>query len=421
MSLSRRALLAAIPAVTLAGCGADRPLRVAVVWSGDELRRFLDVVKEYPNGPVKVYSAGDNIGALLRGPATEVIPDVAVIPRLGLLFDPVIRRRITPLEPRQDGEPRSPKFWRQLVMSEDGRELGAWFKIAHKSLVWHREGEVARPDNLGQWEFEKGALSIGAADGWVLSDWFENVLLASAPEVYAGLFPPGQAAVTPDRPAGDPWWWGSPQIEHALTVLGSFWKSAFEPEQARRALTMQFQDSILDVFAYGTAKMVAAPDFALPVIKRFKPGHVVPQHFPFPRQAGGQLPLVVGGDVAVALRTGPEDVGAEDFVDWLTRPPEAGKSDALTDWIKDGDFLRPYATPTEPLLADPAARLDAAVNAHYDLSDRLIGALEGGDGRGLWRILTELFSDVTVTGVDPATAAGTAKDKLVRGSKEGAL
>ncbi|SDI53882.1 hypothetical protein [Nonomuraea jiangxiensis] len=408
MPLSRRGLLAAIPAVALAGCGAKPPLRVAVVWSGDELGRFLDVVKEYDQ-PVRVYSAGDNIGALLRGPATEVVPDVAVIPRLGLLFDPVIRRRVRPLNPLEDGEERQPKFWRELVTSERGQELGVWFKVAHKSLVWHRVGEAVRPADLDTWRPVPGDLSIGAADGWVLSDWFENVLLASAPEVYAGLFPPGQDA-------GNPTWWDTPQIEQALKLLAEIWKGAFPREAARRALTKQFHDSILDVFAYGTARMVAAPDFALPVIERFKAGGVAPQHFPFPGQAGRQPPLVVGGDVAVALHD-----DARPFVDWLTRQRAAGEHDAVTRWVAEGGFLTPFTLPTHPLLVGPAQELHSAVNARYDLSDRLIGTLEGGDGRGLWRVLTELFSEVTVAGADPGAAAEAAREKLAQGSREGAL
>ncbi|MFG1709135.1 hypothetical protein ACFLIM_38685 [Nonomuraea sp. M3C6] len=400
MSLSRRGLLAAIPAVALAGCATERPLRVAVVWSGDELRHFLDVVKDYAGRPVSVYSAGDNIGALLRGPAEDVIPDAAVIPRLGLLFDPVIQPRLRPWAHEQ------PEFWRRLVTPEGGQgQLGAWFKIAHKSLVWHRAGEL--PQDLDHWQPGPGSLSIGAADGWVLSDWFENVLLAYAPEVYRGLFPPEKT--------GNPAWWGVSRLREALERLGTIWQGAFPREQARRALTMQFHDSILDVFVYRTARLVAAPDFALPVIERYA-GKGAAQHFPFPSYAGNPPPLVVGGDVAVAMNE-----GALDFVKWLTGPGDAGRSGALREWVGQGGFLTPFPLPVPGLLRGTADELRAAVNGHYDLSDRLLGSLEGGDGRGLWRILTELFSDVTVAAVDPGTAAAKAQEKLVTGSAEGAL
>ncbi|HEX4814080.1 MAG TPA: hypothetical protein VFV66_15160 [Nonomuraea sp.] len=411
MALSRRGFLGVLPAVALpaalSGCGGERPLRVAVVWSGDELRRFLGVVKEYGR-PVSVYSAGDNIAALLRGPAEEVIPDVAVIPRLGLLFDPVVQRRIRPWT----GGHRQPQLWRRLVTPYGSREeLGAWFKIAHKSLVWHRAGELAAPPaDLDAWRPARGTLAIGAADGWVLSDWFENVLLAFAPEVYDGLFP----ATEPGNPA----WWGVARTEEALELLAEIWSGAFDPAQGRRALTMQFHDSILDVFVYRTADLVAAPDFALPVIDRYA-GRDVAAHFRFPRWRDHAPPLVVGGDVAVAMRGGRAD--ATDFVSWLTRPRGPGERDALTRWIGDGGFLTPFTLPSKPLLRGPAAELNSAADGRYDLSDRLIGSLEGGDGRGLWRVLTELFADVVVDRAAPRKAAFDAREKLVTRSREGAL
>ncbi|MGN9841540.1 hypothetical protein ACTMTI_25775 [Nonomuraea sp. H19] len=406
MSLSRRALLAAIPALALAGCGADR-LRVAVVWSGEELRRFNDVVGQYPGRRVSVYSAGDNIAALLRGPAKEVLPDVAVIPRLGLLFDPEVQRRIKPWT----GDHVQPEFWRALVTPYGGgAQLGAWFKIAHKSLVWQRAGESGPPADLATWRPARGRLAIGAADGWVLSDWFENVLLAYAPGAYDALFPVA-GRVDPDA-------WGAAPVKEALALLATIWREAFTPDQGRRALTMQFHDSILDVFAHRTADLVAAPDFALPVIDRYAAKGITAQHFRFPAYGRNAPPLVVGGDVAVAMKDGADAI---EFVNWLTRRRTAGARDALTDWIDDGGFLTPFTLPTNPMLRGPAQELLAPRNAHYDLSDGLIGALEGGDGRGLWRVLTELFSDVVVGLVDPATAAGHARDKLVVGSKEGAL
>lgn len=407
MSLSRRALLAAVPAVAVAGCAGQSPLRVAVVWSGEELRRFLRVVDAYVaryQRPVSVYSAGDNISALLRGPAQDVIPDVAVIPRLGLLFDPVVRPRVQPMT----GGDAQPEFWRRLVTPYGSREeLGAWFKIAHKSLVWHRTGEQEPPPDLATWRPPRGGLAIGAADGWVLSDWFENVLLAYAPEVYGGLFPPAEQ--------GNPAWWGVAKVTEALTLLATIWREAFTRDQGRRALTMQFHDSVLDVFTYRTAGLLAAPDFALPVIELYG-GRGVADHFRFPAHGDNPAPLVVGGDVAVAMKRGGQD--ALTFVNWLTMPRTLGERDALTDWVDKGGFLTLYSEPSHPLLRIPADDLNGAANRHYDLSDRLIGRLEGGDGRGLWRVLTELFTDVTAGTTAPATAAQAARDKIVAGAGE---
>ncbi|MEV4562170.1 hypothetical protein AB0K12_00210 [Nonomuraea sp. NPDC049419] len=408
MPISRRAFLLGAPALAATACAGQPPLRVAVVWSGAELQRFLRVVDAYAAGsrrPVSVYSAGDNISALLRGPAENVIPDVAVIPRLGLLFDPLVSPRI---QPRVGGHVQD-AFWRGLVTPyEGGPELGTWFKLANKSLVWHRKDERHAPPNLTSWMPRPGTVAIGAADGWVLSDWFENVLLAYAPEVYDGLF----AAAT----RGDPEWWARNEVAEALTVLALIWREAFTPDQGRRALTLQFHDSILDVFRYRGADVVAAPDFALPVIERYA-GKDVARHFSFPGHAGGPPPLVAGGDVAVAMRGGGQD--ALDFVEWLTRPRGSDEHDALTDWVDEGGFLTLDREPSHPLLREPALALRGREGRRYDLSDRLIGRLEGGDGRGLWRVLTELFGDVAAGTTAPAGAAQAAREKIVTSLAKG--
>lgn len=401
--LSRRRFLAAIPAAGLAaGCAGTRPLRVAVVWSGDELRRFLTVARDYPHRTVTVYSAGDNIAALLRGPSTEVAPDVAVIPRLGMLYEPGIRAGIRPLE----DPPPQPEFWRRLVSPVPGRVLGAWFKIAHKSLVWHRDGHgLPLPETLDAWTRPRGTLSIGAADGWMLSDWFENVLLARSPGTYPGL---GSRAEL----------WGSAEVAEALELLAAVWQAGMTAEQGRRALTLQFHDSILDVFTYRTADLVAAPDFAWPVIARYGAAGVTAAHFRFPAaSAAAGPPLVVGGDVALALNAGDPDAAA--FVTWLTGPDRPAPLEA---WAGEGGFLAPHIPPevSPPGLRGPASELVQARNARYDLSDRLTGPLAGGDGRGLWLILTDLFTAATVTRERPAAAAAEAAARLVATARKGA-
>ncbi|MBF8186809.1 hypothetical protein ITP53_13865 [Nonomuraea sp. K274] len=411
MSLSRRGFLAAIPAAVsagaLAGCAGEPPLRVAVVWSGDELRRFLGVVRGY-GPPVSVFSAGDDIGTLLRGPAEQAIPDVAVIPRLGLLRDGNIRTRVQPLPAAGS----TPEFWSGLVSPGGGRVLGSWFKIAHKSLVWYREGASFRPPaSLEAWRDAPGRLSVGAADGWVLCGWFENVLLARDPLAYDDLFTWGENS--PDL-------WKTDAVLEALTLLAEIWRGGLDSEQGRRALTQEFHDSILNVFHYGTADVVAAPDFAWPVIARYGDTDVA-RSFRFPALAGRELPLVAGGDVAVAMWVGGQR--AVNFVTWLTRPRGGDRTDPLEQWVGEGGFLTTFTSPdSSPVpLRERARELAQATNGRYALSDRMLGNLEGGDGRGLSRVLTELFSAVTVYREDPGSAARAARDKLVAAVGAGAL
>ncbi|WP_326822198.1 ABC transporter substrate-binding protein [Streptosporangium sp. NBC_01639] len=389
-------VLSGLAAAGLTGCGGAPPLRIAVVWSGWELSRFNRVLE---NQAVTVYSAGDNIAALLgKSVASAATPDVAIVPRPGLVSDPVVCARLHPL-PSGD-----PPFWQELLRcGEDGRTNGVWFKIAHKSLVWYRpEAVPAPPADWDAWVElcrERAAakngrppLSIAAADGWVLTDWFENVLLGIDPVTYGTLH----------RTAGD---WSHGSVREALTRLAELWRiENLVPGGGRQALVTQFHDSILDVFRYGRADMLAAPDFAWPVIDRYRSPGQGAWRFRFPGPAGRPAPrVVVGGDAVVALKSSGER--GRRFVEWLTGE-EAGER--LGAWAAAGGFLslnknvHGYPAP----IRDLAAELEESVE--FDLSDRLTGGLAGGDGQGLWRVLTDLFIAVAVNGQPSGDAAESA-------------
>ena len=68
------------------GCaGPDGRTQVAVVWSGHELALFRRVLRGYPR-EVEVISVGDDIDALIRArQRAGTSPDVAILPRPGLI------------------------------------------------------------------------------------------------------------------------------------------------------------------------------------------------------------------------------------------------------------------------------------------------------------------------------------------------
>ncbi|MEU6742535.1 hypothetical protein [Streptosporangium sandarakinum] len=418
MRMNRRRALAALSglaAAGLTGCSAERPLRVAVVWSGWELSRFR---RALAGEPVTVYSAGNDIAALLRKPvAPAATPDVAIVPQPGLIRDPEIRSRLQPLTSWD------PRFWRNLVTDPgDGRVKGVWFKVAHKSLVWYRPETVTSPP--AGWEAwlelcrsraasGRPPLSVPAADGWALTDWFENVLLGLAPDLYGRLH------------LLDPADWGDERVAQAFIRLAELWAvPGLVPGGGRRALVTQFHDAILDVFRYGRADMVAGPDFAWPVIDRYRSPGREARWFHFPCSAGERQPLLVGGDAVVALDSSGER--GERFVARLTG---GEMHERLAPWARAGGFLSlgaglrdDYPAPVRPLarelrelrgLAEPGELGGPGAQATgrsvaFDLSDQLGGALAGGDGQGLWRILTDLFAAVAIDGRDHEEAARTA-------------
>jgi alpha-glucoside transport system substrate-binding protein len=280
------------------------------------------------------------------------------------------------------------------------------FKTAHKSAVWYRpsvfkQAGVEPPKLWSDWLTLnrtlslKGIrpLSLGAGDGWVLTDFLENVLLGSSPSTYRAL-----ATATRPRPSQ------SPEFAAALHLLGSMWSAPGTlAGGVERSLTQQFPDAIVEVFGYRRAAMVLASDFAEPVVHSFAadPSDIGLFTFP-PLGAGTAAPVVVGGDVMVLPR--PATDNAKDLVRRLAAPA------AVDPWIATGGFLADgRTTGYSPELTRLAEQLvTPGTSLQFDLSDRL-GRL--GDINGLWRVLTDFLvrignrgSELVPDAVDDALA-----------------
>ncbi|MFC4016968.1 ABC transporter substrate-binding protein [Micromonospora sp. GCM10011542] len=393
--LSRRTLLraaAASAAAATAGCsGGERSVQVAVVWSSAELDRFREVVAGY-DAPVQVVSAGNDIDAFLRARhLAGTSPDVAILPRPGLVTEYARRGWLSPVRPSSGYA--VPSGLSDLLMT-GGRRYGVWVKAAHKSLVWHLPSALPEPprswDELVALTRRLGALArrgtgpaplaIGAADGWVLTDWFENVLADVAP-------PGGYAALA--GPDAD---WQGPAVRDALDRLAELWSvdGAF-PGGGRRALLTQYEESVIQVVHARRAVMVFEGDFTDDVVGRFRRGPEVPATFPFPGERPGDGPLVVGGDAAVVF-AGAQ--GGVRLVEWLT------EAASFQPWLRAGGYLSPNTaialdSYTDPVRRRLAEEMRAPGTLHFDLSDQLPGPFTGSDGVGIWRIMQDFFADVT--------------------------
>jgi alpha-glucoside transport system substrate-binding protein len=414
MPVSRRALLAAGGAAALgaAGCGTSQgTVRVYVVWSGDELAAFRAVMHEFSQQrrwKVELLTVGDDIDALLAGQVgRRTRPDVVLLPYNGLLVRHA--EDLTPVAEVLDAGQLAayPERWRELAKATPGGpDLGIWFKIAHKSLVWYRKDVFDRyglrePADVLQWielakelaEHGIPPLAVGAADGWVLTDWFENLLYSRDPVTYQGLARlPARGEPAASYAASLAALWRRPAVSEALVQFGQLITPAAErlPGGAGRALLLQFQDSLVDVFARGRAAMVPAGDFASPVIAEYADPDLVGV-FRFPGQPYGRQPLVVGGDLAVLPR--PAGPGGQAVLRWLASPA------AARIWAARGGFISPladvgaaaYGRRFRPYY--PGQRLLEARQATglFDLSDQLTGKLAGGDGRGSWQIMQDFF------------------------------
>jgi alpha-glucoside transport system substrate-binding protein len=410
MPTSRRAFLGASAALLAAGCsgtedvlGLRRSVRIAVSWSGQELRAFHSVLDGLGklDYPVEVVPLGDDISTAF-GPRSARRPDLVMLPQPGLVAEHWKDLESMPDDLAGRGRAR---LWDELLVV-DGTTYGLPFKTANKSAIWYRPSVLEKaglqpPTQWSEWlEVNRTLslsgvrpLSLAAGDGWVLTDFLENVLLGSSPSTYQAL-----ATATRPRPSEQP------AFAAALRLLGTMWSApGVLAGGVERSLVQQFPDAIVEVFGHRRAAMVLASDFAEPVVRSFAadPGDIGMFTFP-PISPGAPAPVVVGGDVMVLPRPTTDD--ARDLVRRLAAPA------AVQPWIAEGGFLADgVTTGYSPELTRLARQLSApGTSLQFDLSDRL-GRL--GDINGLWRVLTDFLiriggrgSDVVPEAVEAALA-----------------
>ncbi|MGW1340396.1 ABC transporter substrate-binding protein [Kribbella sp. NPDC002412] len=402
MQRSRRAFLGAAATLLVTGCSSDvlglrRSVRVAVSWSGQELRAFHDVLDNLGtlDYPVEVVPLGDDISTAFGARSTRR-PDIVMLPQPGLV--PRHLRDLEPIPDDVDDRGRA-RLWAELLV-HDGTTYGVPFKTAHKSAVWYRPSVFRNfglepPRLWSEWLDVNRSLSLAgvrplslaAGDGWVLTDFFENVLLGTAPSVYAAL-------ATAERPQPS----HQPQIAAALRLLGTMWSARGTlAGGVERSLVQQFPDAVVEVFGHRRAAMVLASDFAEPVVRSFAADPDDVGLFTFPAlSAGSAPPVVVGGDVMVLPKPTSDD--ALDLVRRLAAPT------AVDPWIKAGGFLVDGRdTGYSPELTRLARQLsESGGQLQFDLSDRLgrLGAING-----LWRVLTDFLVRVGDHGSESVPAA----------------
>ncbi|WP_374196040.1 ABC transporter substrate-binding protein [Streptomyces sp. TS71-3] len=382
-------------------------LEVSAVWSGVEAANFKKVLSEFEKrtgATVKYVPAQDPIinflGSKIAGGSP---PDVAMLPQVGAIQQAVEKKWAKPLGPEAVAELKknySPGW--QDIGKVGGKQYGVYFKAANKSLVWYNTKvfENAGAKEPKTWKdllataqtiYDSGVtpMSIGAADGWVLTDWFENIYLSQAgPEKY-------------DQLAQHKIKWTDPSVKQALTTLAQMWsKQDYIAGGANGALQTEFPKSVEQTFQGGDqpkAGMVFEADFAGANVQEAKAKiGTDAKIFPFPA-VGRQAPVVSGGDAAVVLK---DSKGAQALATFLASP------DAATIWAQAGGFLSPdksvdlAAYPNEEQRSMAKALIDAGDDFRYDMSDQAPQSFGGTPGKGEWKDLQDFLKN-------PKDVAGT--------------
>ncbi len=374
-------------------------IEIAGVWTGTEQERFravLDAFEEQTGASVTYTSTGDDIAAAL-GPRISggSPPDVAVLPQPGLLRDYAEQGVLQPIE-EIAGETVDANYdpiWRELG-TVDNELYGVWFKAANKSLVWYNTGVfedagVTPPETFEDFlssaqtitDFGVPALSVGGADGWTLTDWFENVYLRVAgPDKYDQL-------VEHEIP------WTDESVKESLQVLADAFDPTLLAGGTQGALQNDFNTSVTRVFTEPPeAAMVFEADFVAGVITGDTNAELGADAdvFDFPEIDGSGPAVVGGGDVAVLMR---DSEGGRALVEFLATPT------AAEAWASQGGFISPNKNLDAEVYPDEITRniatavVEAGENFRFDLSDLQPTEFGGTPGRGLFKLFQDFLSD----------------------------
>ncbi len=230
-------------------------LSVVGVWTGDEQKSFQAVIDgftaKYPKVSVKYNPAGDNTPTVL---STAVQggnpPDIATIAQPGLIADFQKRGALKPLDFAADDINGNFPADIAKLGTIGGKLYSFVFKAANKSTVWYnvdafKNAGVQPPQDWNGFLKAAGTLkasgtpaySIGGADGWTLTDLFENIYLRQAgPDKY-------------DQLTKHEIKWTDPSVKDALSEMAKIFSDTSNIAAGKSgALQTDFPTSVSNVF-----------------------------------------------------------------------------------------------------------------------------------------------------------------------------
>jgi hypothetical protein len=436
--MNRRAIgiaaVAGAMTMSLAGCGSgsDSPsagdpssgtslrgdtINVAGVWSGDEQADFEKVLKvfEQQTGAVVNYTSdGDNLPTVLQTKvAGKNPPNIAFLAQPGSIAQFAKEGALIPLPTGvlDTVKAHQAAAWNSFDTFE-GKSYGVWFDASDKSVVWYNtksfDSVGAQPPktwhefiSLSNELADAGItpMSVGAADGWVLTDWFEQIYLqAAGVENYNKL---GAHQIP----------WTDPTVTKALQLLAQYiGQDRLLAGGRAAALQTDFPTSVANTFsANPKAAMVYEGDFVATTIQASTTAHVGTDAkvFPFP-QIGSTSPAVeTGGDAAVAFTNDKASMALMQFF----ATPQAG-----VIFAQSGGFLSPDKDiPLSDYPSDITRTMEQQLrsannNIVFDMSDQVPPAFGATKGAGEWLDLEKFLTNPNdIAGAERQLEADAAK------------
>jgi ABC-type glycerol-3-phosphate transport system substrate-binding protein len=350
----------------------------------------------YPNVHVDYRPIGPGLPIALDAEvAAGHPPDMADLAQPGAVQELVDKGKLKPIAYAssvisQNFAPR----WKALG-TFDAKLYGLVFKAANKSVVWYsapafRKAGVQPPKTLpallaAAKRIDASGLpaySIGGAEGWTLTDMFENIYLRTFGPVEYGLLSRHKIP------------WTSPSVtvalENMVKILGD---NANIYRGTTGALQTGFNESVTNVFSSPSrAAMVFEGDFVGGVIAnstRAKAGTGF-NTFPWPSITPKYASSVeIAGDLVVTFKDNP---AIEAFVKYLATP------EAAAIWAKQGGFgtgnrNMPTSVYPDPITRKTEAPLLTAKSVVFDMSDTQPIAFGSTAGQGEWGLFQNLLAE----------------------------
>jgi alpha-glucoside transport system substrate-binding protein len=385
------------------------------VWTGPEEKSFNAVLagfmKKNPGVKVSYKSTGDNTPTVL---ATAVAggnpPDLASVSQPGLVSDFQKKGALKNLDYAKGALAKNypPDIAKLGVIK--GHVYGFLIKGANKSTVWYnvasfKNAGVTPPATWPALVKSAGTLkasgttpfSVGGADGWTLTDLFENIYLRQAgPAKYDAL---SKHTIK----------WTDKSVVTALKTMGTLLQSGDIAGGTSGALQTDFPTSVSNVFATAPkASMVIEGDFVPGVVAGKNPLKPVTGYnvFAFPAIGNTKNYVEGGGDMLMAFKDTP---AIRALVQYLSTGP------AQTIWAKRGGYTAPAKTVPPSAYPDAITRATASAVGkakvfRFDLSDLQPASFGGTVGQGEFKIFQDFLQTPTdATGIAKSLETAAAK------------